>query len=278
MIDRDDEPTSDGPRRPLPFTIFAAGAWSLVALITFFFAVEVLLSLRPGAKDDLVSLYACQAIAYLLVVFAILRLHAPDASIRDFLGVRPTNFWFLPIAAALGVVVRPAVDASYELLNRRWPVPPDDLDVQFASSALRDKVLIGVVLIALGPILEEILFRGALFQAVKKSSRAAVVVGTSFFFAVAHMHWQFWAPLFVVALVFGLLRLESGSLVAPVLMHAAYNASAFAELVYPPKDEHAIPWRTVVVATLVAAALIGLVVQLGRRSRAAMVAQEMDKL
>ena len=62
--DRDSGP--DSPRGPLPLTIFAATAWALGAKFLLILAISILLSVRPTAKNDLVSASACDAVAFLL--------------------------------------------------------------------------------------------------------------------------------------------------------------------------------------------------------------------
>ena len=60
-----------------------------------------LLGARTASRDDLTKLFACQLAAYLLGTFLILRVHAPQAKIREFLALRGTHLAFYPLALAL---------------------------------------------------------------------------------------------------------------------------------------------------------------------------------
>ena len=78
--------------------------------------------------------------------------------------------------------------------------------------------------VGVAPIFEEILFRGiALPLLARRWGVAPAVVAVSAFFAVIHLHVPSLVPLFIIAVSFSLGYLYTGSLLAPVVMHALFN-------------------------------------------------------
>ena len=85
---------------------------------------------------------------------------------------------------------------------------------------------LGVVL--LGPIFEEVLFRGFLFKGIEKSSfgsHGAVFI-SAILFSIVHIQYGVYILLFMmfpIALLLGYARLKSGSLILPILIHMINN-------------------------------------------------------
>lgn len=87
-------------------------------------------------------------------------------------------------------------------------------------------VQVWLVLAALvgAPLLEEIIFRGMLLPVVlRRMDWRMAVVCSSALFALVHGHVPSMVPLFVVGVAFSLAYLYSGSLLVPMVMHAAFN-------------------------------------------------------
>lgn len=79
------------------------------------------------------------------------------------------------------------------------------------------------------PVVEEILFRGALFAAIVQSplGRGGAVLITSALFGLAHAATDGWpvvAVLFIMGLTLGVLLLRFGSLWVTIACHASWNA------------------------------------------------------
>ncbi len=118
---------------------------------------------------------ACQAIAYLVGLFLILRVHAPEAGIRDFLGVRPTHWLFYPLAVALGP--RAGAPRQRPLRRHRAPLAGHPDKDSISSSSRPPRRPSGRSSrwwsSSSGPMLEEVLFRGALFRPMLKVAPCA---------------------------------------------------------------------------------------------------------
>ncbi len=93
-------------------------------------------------------------------------------------------------------------------------------------------VIAGLMVSALvvAPVLEETFYRGIIQTACASITglrRVDAVVLTSLLFAAAHasaVPWQMLPGLFVVSVAFGWLYERTGSLLAPICAHAAFNA------------------------------------------------------
>lgn len=169
-----------------------------------------------------------QALALVLGTLGIL-LVLGDGALRDTLRVKaPWQAWCaVPVVAAASwsaatLWVR-AVDALREASDGSVQ------ELKLAPTTLPELV----VVIAIAPLLEELLCRGALWTALSRIGRDAQTLATSaMVFALLHaLNGGFFLELphrFVAGLAFGWLRLRSGSIATPVLAHALHNAAATA--------------------------------------------------
>jgi hypothetical protein len=106
-------------------------------------------------------------------------------------------------------LLQQALDASVTAL-REWPVAMTLLAVLAA------------------PVFEEFLFRGLVFGGLRRSQGfLAAALASSAIFAVVHPPVSM-APVFVLGLLTAAARERTGTLLAPVLVHAAFNAASLA--------------------------------------------------
>ena len=92
-----------------------------------------------------------------------------------------------------------------------------------------DGVLLGFVVVVLGPFVEEVLFRGLLLQwlAARKPEGAAILI-TSAVFAIAHGFSPLVVTYFLLGLAISLVMVRTRNLTAAVLVHGFHNLAAFA--------------------------------------------------
>ncbi len=103
--------------------------------------------------------------------------------------------------------------------------PQEILYVFTKSSSLTMSIYIAFIAIIIGPIFEELIFRGVFFQyTLKYTSVPVAIFAISAIFAAIHVHIPSFAPLFVLSCGFCLAYLKSGSIVAPITMHVLFNA------------------------------------------------------
>jgi membrane protease YdiL (CAAX protease family) len=261
-------------------TALLATGWALGTTFFFYVLIGVLVSLRPGAAEDVVSIFACQAIAYLLGLFLILRVHAPDVGVRAFVGARPTSPLFYPLAVLLGVALEIPANALYNAIEKRWPSETEDtLGKLFLGAGAPKRALIVLVVVALGPMLEEVFFRGALFRPMRRVHPGwTVVLVSSVLFALAHFQLQMYLPIALVGLVLGVTRLASGSILPSMLAHATFNAVPFVAMMVQGQGDADVPLPPWLVAASSALTLLLLVALhlLGGRTPGALRAREAD--
>ena len=135
----------------------------------------------------------------------------------------PANIWpFLGLGFAMQIV--------FVLLGRFLPFPketPFDILLRRPMTV----ILIAVFAVTLGPLIEELFFRGFLYPVLAR--RFGVSVGISFSaFGFGLMHaaqygysWASVLLIFLVGVVLGIVRAFKDSVAAGFLVHAAYNGT-----------------------------------------------------
>lgn len=96
-------------------------------------------------------------------------------------------------------------------------------------------LLITLLLFALSvaPVFEEFIFRGFAYPALKQRYGFwPALLLVSGVFAISHLHAPSFLPLFAFAIGLGLAYELTGSLVAPITMHALFNAIMIVQLFY----------------------------------------------
>ncbi|HUT33264.1 MAG TPA: CPBP family intramembrane glutamic endopeptidase [Planctomycetota bacterium] len=147
----------------------------------------------------------------------LLGLYEPRPVRRAVLGV--TGFVMLfPVVLLASVVVL--------ILAPRMglPVRPQELLVRVAEVSPKALALVvaGVVLVT--PLTEELLFRGFFYATLRRHmGPLGAIVLSSLTFAALHSHAAGLLPLFVIGFLLAYLYERTGSLVASIAAHSAYN-------------------------------------------------------
>ena len=119
--------------------------------------------------------------------------------------------------------------ASGELFSRLTNIDLADQDlVKFITSnalSLRSKALLFIFILIEAPVLEELLFRGALFGGLTKIMPLwPAIVLSGFIFAVIHINAATLIPLWFLGIAFAWLYVHTGTLLAPMAVHFTFNA------------------------------------------------------
>lgn len=89
-----------------------------------------------------------------------------------------------------------------------------------------ERLYLGFAAVILAPAAEETLFRGILFTALKQRGHPrAALWGTSLLFGAIHVNLPSFLPLALLGAALAWLYEKSGSLFAPILAHACFNAA-----------------------------------------------------
>jgi membrane protease YdiL (CAAX protease family) len=222
------------PGRDRPLSLAAAALWATALWLLEHTCFEITESARPGAITDIVSISACVVLATSVLVFAMLRVHAPVESMRATLGVRPIGPLRLLLAAAAGAGLSPALSTLDDLVARRWPY--DDTEaLESMQKLLASSTHLGLVLgvFVVIPLAREVFFRGVLFGELSRDpvgrgggndggSAVVAFLATTVLFTVFSLDWRSMPSALVLGVSLGWLRLRTASLVAPVVAHLAF--------------------------------------------------------
>jgi uncharacterized protein len=145
--------------------------------------------------------------------------------------VQPMNRAFFALAVVVGLTA-PLVGGLLTALLTHGKTVTQDIQDLGLQTPLALRIALVVVVASLGPIVEELLFRGVLLSALMQRWRAGGSIAISaLLFALVHlpsMQWQWYAlpDLALLAAALAWLRLRSGSLWPAVLAHGINNLLA----------------------------------------------------
>lgn len=173
----------------------------------------------------------------IIFVHVFLREHGWDW--RQFLGLDAQPFGrilictiaatvcFLPVALLLSKLSAMGI----EHLLHTEAVSQTSVKVLRDSRGLAQNVWFGITTILFAPFIEEAVFRGVLYPAVKQTGYPRLaLVGTSVLFGAIHANLVTFVPLTLFAMVLVWVYEKTDSLLAPILAHSFFNAANFALL------------------------------------------------
>ena len=145
--------------------------------------------------------------------------------------------WFSARTIAVGVPL--GIASQYILMNIvNWPLSklfPNTFSFDEISQRATDltdtasgwwKIVLILVVVVGAPIVEEIVYRGAVQSHLQRTAgTAAALLGTAVIFAAIHMSFIEFPGLFAFALVLGYARLRSGTIGLSIVTHMAFNAA-----------------------------------------------------
>lgn len=126
----------------------------------------------------------------------------------------------------LAVLVTEAVLMLY-LTDLLGPAPTPSQQVlgtdRVQLSAL-EGVLLGTMVVVVGPFVEELIFRGLLLRyAAGRMPVVLAVIGTSVLFAVAHGYTSLIVVFFLLGVALSVVAIRTNGLSSPFLLHAMHN-------------------------------------------------------
>ena len=152
-----------------------------------------------------------------------------------FLGAL-VSILLLPVALSLA-------ELSARLL-RAFGVSPElqqPVQVVREATSVLQLVVHGLAAVAFAPIVEELIFRGIVYPAVKRYANGSIALwSASLLFALTHMNLTVILPLTVLAIILTFLYETTGNLVAPIIAHSLFNAANFGFLVFQRYQEGAL--------------------------------------
>jgi len=238
---RPDEP-HDRPLTPL-----AGALWAVALTMLVQCAVAATEAARPGAQTDIVNIAACEVLATSVLIFAMVRMHARDVSLRLTLGLRPVAPLHALLSVAAGAGLYPLMATVDDWVLRRWPIEDphaaERLQKLVSSSP---RVVLVIAALAIMPIASELFFRGILYGGIRATTNVrAAVIATAVFYACADLEPQQMPAALVLGFAMAWLRERTGTVLAPIIAQLAYGAvegvpllrgrDPAADVTYPPK-------------------------------------------
>jgi membrane protease YdiL (CAAX protease family) len=151
--------------------------------------------------------------------------------------------WVYPGARAmLAALTGPLLAIGIQFLGQALHTPQVEMPIKKLLEGRASLALFGVFGVILGPITEELAFRGFLMPLLIRSTGPFVgIILAAVPFAVVHgpeygWMWQYIVLVATAGVVFGFVRYRTGSTMASALLHATYNLTLFAAVVIKGVD------------------------------------------
>lgn len=145
--------------------------------------------------------------------------------------------------ALFPLIITVLLTAAYVLMEQ-WlfgfmevALPDFMLDVKAQTNSLLDKIMLFLAAVLIGPIFEEIVFRGVAFYRLKKNALGAsgAIIIPSIMFTLIHGQYdqvEVYISLFVFSCLVGLIRHLSGNLWYCIIVHMICNLLALGEIIW----------------------------------------------
>jgi len=189
------------------------------------FVLEAMYNGSVLSVSTLVTATLCTGLILIYVRFG------SRSTVKDYLGLKPVawktvGFWF----AVMALFVLLSDGLTY-LLDR--PVTPDFMVRTYATAGFLP--LFVLALVVLGPLFEEVLFRGYMFAGLQHSrlGNPGAILVTAVLWAAIHLQYDIYGitTIFAMGILLGIARMKTGSLYLTFALHAAINLLAITQVV-----------------------------------------------
>jgi membrane protease YdiL (CAAX protease family) len=211
-----------------PLTPLLAALWTMALWLVEETALGITEGVRPGAGHDLVNVGACTALATSVVLFAMVRVHARDVSLRATLGIRGIAPLQFVLAVAAGAGLYPLTNLIDARILARWPYDTDDTAalesiLTFHTWGARAAYLVVGYLVM--PVAREIFFRGILFGELRRivGARSAILT-TAIYFACVSPGLRAMPTTFLLGLALARVRDRTGTMLAALVASLSFWA------------------------------------------------------
>lgn len=221
--------TAPGENREYPFWGYEDLALLVGALLPSFVLAAFLMRAFHWSSEAIKTL-VFQCVIYALLLGILYLVIAHRYRMPFWWSLR----WILPYRGAwLCIVAGPFLAIALAQLGVALRAPVVPTPIENLISGRPSLIIMMLFVTVLGPLFEELLFRGFLFPLLARSLGAwPGIVLTAAPFALVHgsqYHWS-WQHVLLIGLagtVFGYARYRTGSTAAAATVHAGYNATFF---------------------------------------------------
>jgi membrane protease YdiL (CAAX protease family) len=189
----------------------------------FYELMNTMLTLLTTRMGLITSVATCASAIFGVGFIALFAMIRKGVGIAEYLGLR--RITAKQVLVALGLTV-----AFIFLADLAGIFVDTSAYNEFTINIYNTSVwpaLLWAALIIFAPIFEEAFFRGFLFEGFRQSRLGPIgaVLLTAFAWALLHIQYDFYgiATIFVMGILFGIVRIKTGSLWSTIIMHAFNN-------------------------------------------------------
>jgi uncharacterized protein len=239
-------PLRDSPAPCEPWGLIASLAWGIAAIAAWLgvqvaigdVAIEWFLGgavpWDPQALATHGPFVAVVTIGAAIVPLAVIAFAVRSAGcgLSEYLGLHFPERRYLWFGLLTLAVLIPLVDL-FSWLAGYAVTPSFVIDIYRSARDSGGLFLLIVALVVAAPVVEEVVFRGFLLPGLAASplGSGGAILFTSIFWALLHVQYQpfYLLQIIVLGIVFGWLRLKSGSTLLTIILHGLLNFVAMAQ-------------------------------------------------
>lgn len=196
------------------------------------------LLMAPGAEGMILTVISLATFICgfgLQLSWVVRALHKDGLRLRDVISCNLKSLngsW--PKAIGLGVLTFVVGLAAEQLMGLVYTLPSTDPTANFMKTLGGGALYLMAALAMIGPVMEEIIFRGFLFNVLNSSvtkklgsgtlTTMVAVVGSAFIFGAMHMNLPALPFYMVLGAVYAEAYRRSGTLVVPIVAHVLNNS------------------------------------------------------
>jgi membrane protease YdiL (CAAX protease family) len=211
----------------------------ITGVVVFFLLMAIPAFTGPAGAIDLKAIESALSLYSAIVLFIIGFLVFRNINPVEAFGLRWVS-WRNGLLAVLTtlVLLMPLIYAAQWLgytLCGPQTAPQPIVSFLVEHQTLKDRLFVVLIAVVAAPLTEELIFRGCLYGILRQvGGRVTAIAVSSLLFALIHGHIPSLAGLVILAVGLSLLYEKTGSLWAPILLHAGFNGlSIYGTLQWP---------------------------------------------
>jgi len=151
-----------------------------------------------------------------------------NISVKNIFSAITISFLFVPLAFGFNAIeVLIVAQFSPEAASNLWDFKPQEVVIERndkLGSSFATFLLFALVHSLVGPLVEEMIYRGPLLSKCKnKYALLGAILITSVLFTIIHSNAQQYLQLFIFSLVVAYLTIKTGRIVYAFILHSGYN-------------------------------------------------------
>lgn len=192
--------------------------WTFLTVIVLNIGLSIISGLFIK-KIDVGYLYLFNKLAYILPILGYIYLNKDEQPVK-FKPIKPIGIAITMLVTVLSIPAAIFINLLSQILTKNEIVESAD------TITSGNIVITALVICILGPILEELLFRGIIYDGIRtRSVNAKALVASALLFGLIHMNFNQFCYAFVMGILFCLINMASGSLITSMIAHILINSS-----------------------------------------------------